>query len=84
MAEKNIFGKDSKKKDKDKNSKTVDDRGAADDWEAIAMILHERPGLKSRVLHHIRSLKSKQDNKGTRKQTRQEVLEQKRKEQSGK
>ena len=88
MAEKNIFGKESKGKDEDKgkgkNKRKIEDRGAADDWEALAMVINERPGLKNRVLHKIKSMRNENNNSGSRKQTRQEVLEQRRKEQGGK
>ena len=87
MSEKNIFGKDKKKPDDKENSKgkkVTADRGAADDWEALAMVINDRPGLKSRVLHKIRAMRDEKDNRGVKKQSRQEILEQRRKEQGGK
>ncbi|MFK7826432.1 MAG: hypothetical protein AB8G05_19960 [Oligoflexales bacterium] len=84
MAEKNIFGKERKEDDNDKSKgKKIDDRGAVDDWEALAMVINDRPGLKSRVLHKIKSMRNEK-NQGSKKQSRQEILEQRRKEQGGK
>ncbi len=35
------------------------ERGAADEWESIAIIVSHNPGLKARVLNTIRSLRGK-------------------------
>ncbi|NRA47332.1 MAG: hypothetical protein HRU09_20470 [Oligoflexales bacterium] len=88
MAEKNIFGKERKedenKDKKGKKTRKIDDRGASNDWEALAMVINDHPDLKARVLHKIKAMKNEKNNEGTKRQSRQEILEQRRKEQGGK
>ena len=85
MAEKDIFGKARKEDDNDDNNKdkkgkkAIKDRGAADDWEALAMVVNDRQGLKSRVLHKIKAMRNEK-NQGAKKVSRDKILEQRRKE----
>ena len=86
MAEQDIFGKTRKEDDNDDNNnkdkkgkKAIKDRGASDDWEALAMVINDRPGLKSRVLHKIKAMRNEK-NQGAKKVSREKILEQRRKE----
>ena len=51
--------REQQEKQKRKERKQMD-RGAADDWEAVKMVLEGLPALKQRVLHRIRTMKNKQ------------------------
>ncbi|MDD9950805.1 MAG: hypothetical protein OXT67_04490 [Zetaproteobacteria bacterium] len=51
-----------KEEDKEKEKQLVNPKtkGAADDWEALKMVLESMPPLKSRVIAKLRELRDKE------------------------